>query len=66
MHRNAKTGTWTFIAYHIPKAPVGTVCVLNGGLSSYILPDINAIKKMLEKQSQGFDAPVEQENEVKS
>jgi len=65
-YRNEKSGTWTIIAYNVPDAPSGVICVISGGLSSHILPDINAIKKMLEKQSQGLDAPVEQNNDVKS
>ena len=61
LHRNAKTGTWTFIAYNIPDAPPGIICVLHGGMASYILPNIEEIKKMLKKQDSGFDEPVQLE-----
>ena len=55
LYRNGKTGSWTFVAYNIPNAPPKFICLLNGGLTSYILPDIADIKKMIEKQNKGLD-----------
>ena len=57
LFRNEKSGTWTIIAYNVPSAPPDIACVTQGGLASYILPDINAIKKMLDKQEDGLDEP---------
>lgn len=57
LYRNAKTGTWTFVAYNIPNAPPNTVCLLHGGMGSYLLPSIEEIKKTLKKQDKGFDEP---------
>ena len=58
LYRNEKSGAWTFIAFNIPNAPSEFICVLNGGLSSYILPDIDAINEMLDKQQEGLDEPL--------
>ena len=57
LYRNEKSGAWTFVVYNIPNAPSEFICVLSGGLSSYILPDLNSIKKMLKKQKDGLDEP---------
>ena len=57
LFRNEKSGTWTIIAYNVPSAPPDIACVTQGGLDSYNLPDINAIKKMLNKQEDGLDEP---------
>ena len=55
LYRNAKTGSWTFVVYNIPNAPSEIICLLHGGLTSYILPGIEDIKKMVEKQNKGLD-----------
>ena len=55
LYRNGKTGSWTFAAYNIPNASSKIICLLHGGLTSYILPDIADIKKMVEKQNKGLD-----------
>ena len=57
LYRNEKTGTWSVVAFNVPKAPPGIICVIQGGYASFILPDLNAIKHMLEKQKNGFDKP---------
>ena len=58
LYRNKNTGTWTLTAYNIPNAPPDIICILQGGLSSYILPDIDAINEMLDKQQEGLDEPL--------
>ena len=58
LYRNENTGTWTLTAYNIPNAPPDIICILQGGLSSYVLPDIDAIKEMLDKQQEGLDEPL--------
>lgn len=55
LYRNAKTGSWTFVAFNIPHAPPKFICLINGGLTSYLLPNIADIKKMIEKQNKGLD-----------
>ena len=59
LYRNEKSGTWTFIAYNVPNAPPDIICVLHGGMSSYILPDVKAYKKMWDEQQDGLDDPAE-------
>jgi len=66
LYRNAKTSTWTFIAYNIPNAPPNTICVLHGGMGSYIIPSIEEIKKTLKKQDKGFDEPSKPEDAGKA
>ena len=66
LYRNKNSGSWTIIVYNIPNAPSGFVCVTNGGLSSYILPDLPSIKKMLNKQSEGLDMPTQPTNDKES
>ena len=66
LYRNAKTSTWTFIAYNIPNAPPNTICVLHGGMGSYIIPSIEEIKKTLKKQDKGFDEPNKPEDAGKA
>ena len=61
LYRNEKTSTWTFIAYNIPNAPPGIICMLHGGMASYILPSLDEIKKTLDKQKEGFDKPSKSE-----
>lgn len=58
LFRNKNTGTWTLTAYNVPNAPPDVSCILQGGLSSYILPDIDAVKEMLNKQYKGLDEPL--------
>ena len=65
-YRNEKSGTWTIIAYNVPNAPSGVVCVISGGLSSYILPDLPSIKKMLDKQQDGLDTPIRPTSDTES
>ena len=55
LFRSSQTGSWTFIAYNIPNAPPDTICMVHGGLSSYIIPDLSDIEKMLDKQNKGLD-----------
>lgn len=55
LFRNGKTGSWTFVAYNIPNTPPKVICLLHGGLASYILPSIEDIKKMVDKQTKGLD-----------
>lgn len=66
LYRNEKTSTWTFIAYNIPNAPPGIICMLHGGMASYILPSLDEIKKTLDKQKEGFDKPSKSENTDKT
>ena len=64
LYRNVKSGAWTLMVYGIPNAPSEITCVLNGGLSSYILPDLNAIKNMLKKQNDGLDEAKENNDSI--
>ena len=44
IYRNTNTGSWSVVAYN-----------LNGGTKSYILPSIEDITPMIEKQNDGLD-----------
>jgi hypothetical protein len=66
LFRNKNTGTWTLTAYNVPNAPPDVSCILQGGLSSYILPDIDAVKEMLNKQHKGLDEPLKPKTNEKS
>ena len=57
LYRNVNTGTWSMIAFNVPNAPPDIICMVQGGYSSYILPDLKEINKMLKKQENGLDKP---------
>jgi hypothetical protein len=57
LYRNTNTGTWSMIAFNVPNAPPDIICMVQGGYSSYILPDLKEINKMLKKQEDGLDRP---------
>ena len=57
LYRNVNTGTWSMIAFNVPNAPPDIICMVKGGYSSYILPDLKEINKMLKKQENGLDKP---------
>ena len=55
LFRNSQTGSWTFMIYNIPNAPPNTICMISGGLASYIIPNKRDIEKMIDKQNKGLD-----------
>ena len=55
IYRNINTGSWSIVAYNLSGAPANIVCLLNGGPKSYILPSIEDITPMIEKQKNGLD-----------
>ena len=64
LYRNWQTGSWTFLVYNIPSSPPNTICMINGGLSSYIIPDKIEIEKMIDKQNKGLDKAKELNDET--
>lgn len=64
LYRNGQTGSWTFLVYNIPSSPPNTICMLNGGLASYIIPDAAAVKRMIDKQNKGLDKAKELNDET--
>tara|TARA_R110002020_G_C16082184_1_gene757150 strand:- start:109 stop:564 length:456 start_codon:yes stop_codon:yes gene_type:complete len=55
IYRNINTGSWSIIMYNISGAPPNISCLLSGGPKSYILPSIEDIIPMIEKQKKGLD-----------
>ena len=55
IYRNTNTGSWSVVAYNLNGAPANIACLLNGGTKSYILPSIEDITPMIEKQNDGLD-----------
>lgn len=55
LYRNIDTGSWTIVIYNIRGAPSNVCCFLSGGPKSYILPSIEDITPMIEKQKNGLD-----------
>ena len=55
LYRNIDTGSWTIVIYNIRGAPSNISCLLSGGPKSYILPNIEDIIPMIEKQKKGLD-----------
>jgi len=55
LYRNISTGSWSIVIYNIRGAPPNISCLLSGGPKSYILPNIDDIIPMIEKQNNGLD-----------
>ena len=55
LYRNMNTGSWSIISYNVPNIDPKFSCLMLGGHSSFILPDIKEIEKMLGKQNKGLD-----------
>ena len=55
IHRNLKTGAWSFVAHNIKNAPKNVACLMNGGFKSYILPSMKELEPMITKQINGLD-----------
>lgn len=54
LFRNSETSSWTILLYNIPGALSNLVCLTSGGEKSFILPDIQELKEMIDRQEKGF------------
>ena len=54
LYRNIETGSWSVLAYNIPHLSEGQVCLMLGGHSSFIIPDIEQMKDIINKQNKGL------------
>tara|TARA_R100000656_G_scaffold6335_1_gene7659 strand:- start:477 stop:860 length:384 start_codon:yes stop_codon:yes gene_type:complete len=61
LHRNMNTGSWSIVAYNVVP---DKVCLMLGGHSSFILPDIKQVNKMLKRQDKGLEVIKPEEREM--
>jgi len=55
LYRSIDTGSWSVIAFNVPNVPTNLSCLMLGGHSSFILPDVKELEEMLNKQNKGLD-----------
>lgn len=66
LYRNISTGAWSLIAYNTPHLPAETACLMLGGHSSFIIPDLKQMKDIINKQDKGLEKSVPQLSERES
>jgi hypothetical protein len=58
LYRNISTGAWSVIAYNTPHLSAEHACLMLGGHNSFIIPDIEQMKDIIDKQNKGLDKSV--------
>lgn len=66
LYRNIETGAWTVIAYNTPHLSSETACLMFGGQSSFIVPNLKQMKDIINKQDKGLEKSVPKLSERES
>ena len=66
LYRNITTGAWSVIAYNTPHLSPDIACLMFGGHSSFIIPDLEQIKDIINKQDKGLEKAIPKLSERES
>jgi len=66
LYRNITTGAWSLIVYNTPHLSSETACLMLGGHSSFIIPDLKQMKDIINKQDKGLEKSVPKLSERES